>query len=93
MLSTGSDGKFVQWSIHKSGKKMAEFSVHGDAHQPLFRWTETGPHAAHTREVTKGHLFALEAEGQHILTAGSRQAVIYQVSMVLHCSNVNAFVF
>ena len=43
---------------------MAEFGIHLDAHQPLFRWTETGAHAAHTREVTKGHLFALHMLGQ-----------------------------
>jgi len=66
---------------------MAEFSVHSDAHQPLFQWAETGPHAAHTREVTKGHLFALEAEGQHILTAGAKQAIIYQVSRTARVSS------
>lgn len=77
----GSDGRFIQWSIHKTGKKTAEYSIHGDAHQPLYQWTETGSHATHTREVTKANLFALEAEGQHILTAGAKQAVIYQLSL------------
>lgn len=83
-LSIGSDGRFVQWSIHKTGKKMAEYSVDGDVHQPLYQWTETGPHATHTREVTKANLFALEAEGHHILTAGAKQAVIYQVRQCNH---------
>ena len=82
--SVGSDGRFVQWSIHKAGKKMAEYSIHSDAHQPLYQWTETGSHATHTREITKANLFALEAEGQHILTAGAKQAVIYQVSASCH---------
>lgn len=76
----GSDGKFIQWSLHKTGKKIAEYSIHSDAHQPLYQWTETGSHATHTREVTKASLFALEAEGHHILTAGAKQAIIYQVS-------------
>ena len=58
---------------------MAEYNIHNDAHQPLYQWTETGSHANHTREITKTNLFALEAEGQHILTAGAKQAVIYQV--------------
>lgn len=58
---------------------MAEYSIHKDAHQPLYQWAETGSHATHTREVTKANLFALEAEGQHILTAGAKQAMIYQV--------------
>ena len=80
LCSVGSDGRFVQWSIHKGGKKIAEYSIHSDAHQPLYQWTETGSHATHTREITKANLFALEAEGQHILTAGAKQAVIYQVS-------------
>ena len=79
-MDTGSDGRFIQWSIHKTGKKIAEYSIHSDAHQPLYQWTETGSHATHTREVTKGNLFALEAEGHHMLTAGAKQAVIYQVS-------------
>lgn len=82
VLYTGSDGRFIQWSIHKTGKKTAEYSIHGDAHQPLYQWTETGSHATHTREVTKANLFALEAEGQHILTAGAKQAVIYQVRYI-----------
>lgn len=77
--SVGSDGRFVQWSINKSGKKMAEYSIHSDAYQPLHQWNETGSHATHTRDVTKANLFALEAEGHHILTAGAKQAIIYQV--------------
>lgn len=76
----GSDGRFVQWSVHKTGKKIAEYSIHSDAHQPLHQWTDTGSHATHTREVTKANLFALQAEGNHILTAGAKQAVIYQLS-------------
>ena len=83
-MDTGSDGRFIQWSIHKTGKKIAEYSIHGDAHQPLYQWTETGSHASHTREVTKANLFALEAEGHHILTAGAKQAVIYQVRHSQH---------
>lgn len=75
----GSDGRFVQWSIHKTGKKIADYSIHSDVHQPLYQWTGTGSQATHTREVTKANLFALEAEGHHILTAGARQAIIYQV--------------
>ena len=63
---------------------MAEYNIHNDAHQPLYRWTETGSQATHTREVTKTNLFALEAEGQHILTAGAKQAVIYQVRCVVN---------
>ena len=82
-MLVGSDGRFVQWSVHKTGKKIAEYSIHSDAHQPLHQWTDTGSHATHTREVTKANLFALQAEGNHILTAGAKQAVIYQVRYIV----------
>ncbi|CAE1317798.1 WD repeat-containing protein 91 [Acanthosepion pharaonis] len=72
--SMGLDNKFYQWSIHKPGKKLAEFAVFHTATSPIII---NGPMG--TREVLHGKSFAFDSEGQYMLTCDKNDGVIYQM--------------
>jgi hypothetical protein len=75
--SIGSDGKLSQWSIHKTGTKMADYQLHSGACGPFISIGAGGLKQAH---CPRGKLFAIDSEGHHMLTCSAQGGLIYKLS-------------
>lgn len=70
----GKDGKFFQWSVNKTGHRVAELAIHSGA---------TGPFSVKSGSILcdpVGKLFVFNNDGSHILTCGLNGGMIYKVS-------------
>lgn len=74
--SISSDGKLTQWSIHNTGRKIADFALHSGSSGPFLSVGAGGQKQYHS---PRGKLFAIDAEGQHILTCATHGGLIYKV--------------
>ncbi|XP_076363628.1 WD repeat-containing protein 91 isoform X1 [Tachypleus tridentatus] len=72
----GNDGKFIQWSINKTGQRISELSVHSGATGPF---TLTGHPTTH-RHNPVGKLFAFDCDGSHVLTCGGSGGIVYKLT-------------
>ncbi|XP_041369191.1 WD repeat-containing protein 91-like isoform X2 [Gigantopelta aegis] len=72
--SMGSDGKFAQWNMNKTGKKVRDIAMHQGAVLPFLATSPTG-----NKEIPRGKLFAFDSEGQYVLTCDKNTGVIYQL--------------
>lgn len=74
--------QLTQWSINKTGRKLADLPVHAGASGPFVT-----PGASNQKpdlmQPPRGKLFALDTDGNHMLTCSSRGGVIYKVSFFL----------
>nr|XP_006813463.1 PREDICTED: WD repeat-containing protein 91-like [Saccoglossus kowalevskii] len=78
VYSMGADGKFINWSIHDTGRRLLrDLSVHDGATGPFIVSGYSGYRQVHT---PKGKLFAFDVEGCHVLTCASNGGVIYKLS-------------
>ncbi|XP_031557069.1 WD repeat-containing protein 91-like [Actinia tenebrosa] len=71
IYSMGSDGKFLQWSVHRMGQKLADLDIHQGA---VFTKSTSSRGSS-----SYGRLFAFDSEGQHVLTCGSQSGIIYKI--------------
>lgn len=72
--SLGEDGKFIQWNVNKTGKKMSSTQLHDGAAGP-FTLGKGG-----AVQFPVGKLFASDAEGRHTLTCSPTGGLIYMIS-------------
>nr|XP_056702134.1 WD repeat-containing protein 91 [Euleptes europaea] len=77
VYSIGEDGKFIQWNIHKSGSKVAEYALPRDATGPFVLSGYSGYKQV---QVPHGRLFAFDSEGNYMLTCSSSGGVIYKLN-------------
>ncbi|XP_061836691.2 WD repeat-containing protein 91 [Nerophis lumbriciformis] len=77
VFSIGEDGKFVQWNIHRCGVKQLEQTLPQDATGPFVLSGYSGYKQV---QVPRGHLFAFDSEGQHVLTCSSSGGLIYNLT-------------
>jgi len=68
--------QLTQWSIHNTGRKMADFALHSGSSGPFVCVGANGQKQFHS---PRGKLFAIDAEGQHILTCAPHGGLIYKV--------------
>ncbi|KAK2163812.1 hypothetical protein LSH36_74g14060 [Paralvinella palmiformis] len=73
----GADSKFIQWSIHNTGQQLSSTSLHQGAVGPF---VFTGHGGYRQVQTPKGKLFALESEGQHLLTCAPTGAQMYKIN-------------
>ena len=66
--------QFLQWSIHKPGREQKHINLHSGASLPFLSSGASG-----SKEIPHGNLFALDSEGQYILTCDRYKGVIYKV--------------
>jgi len=69
-----------QWSIHNTGRKIADYSLHPGASGPFLSITASGQKQYYS---PRGKLFSVDSEGQHILTCAPQGGVIYKVDNCL----------
>ncbi|XP_067133024.1 WD repeat-containing protein 91 isoform X2 [Centruroides vittatus] len=69
----GGDGKFIQWSINKTGDKMAELAIHNGATGPFIL-----PNNPSVHHHPVGKLFTFDSDGSHVLTCGPSGGIIYK---------------
>ncbi|XP_013383261.1 WD repeat-containing protein 91 [Lingula anatina] len=72
----GSDGKFLQWSVHKMSTKIQDLPLHPGATGPF---TVTGPGGYQQTQKPKGKLFAFDSDGKYVLTCADTGGKIYKV--------------
>jgi len=72
--------QLTQWSIHNTGRKIADFALHSGSSGPFLSVGANGQKLYHS---PRGKLFAIDAEGQHILTCATHGGLIYKV--IIHC--------
>lgn len=79
VYSMGTDGKFIQWSVHRMGKRIADLEI-----QEGVVWCETDG-AGYSQSRYKyspssyGKMFAFDAEGQYLLTCGTESGAVHKV--------------
>ncbi|XP_064631219.1 WD repeat-containing protein 91-like [Lineus longissimus] len=78
--SMGGDGKLIEWSIHKTGIKIADWAVHSGAAGPFVMQK---PEGYKQMQTPRGKLFAFDAEGQHILTCAQTGGQMYALDRKL----------
>jgi hypothetical protein len=66
----------IEWSIHKTGNKIADWAVHSGAVGPFVMQK---PEGYKQMQTPRGKLFAFDAEGQHILTCAQNGGQMYTV--------------
>jgi len=94
--SLGEDGKFIQWSVNKTGEKMSSATFHDKAAGPFVVHPSSGSNPS--IHFPAGKLFASDAEGRHVLTCAPTGGIIYSIrseedpqpimSLGGHCSPV-----
>ncbi|KAI8486466.1 WD repeat-containing protein 91 [Branchiostoma belcheri] len=65
IYSMGADGKFLEWSVHRVGSKLADLPVHEGATGPF---VVSGYGGYKQVQAPGGKLFAFDAEGNYVLT-------------------------
>ena len=78
--------QLTQWSIHNTGRKIADFALHAGSSGPFLSVGANGQKQYHS---PRGKLFAIDAEGQHLLTCAPHGGLIYKVVM---CVCLDAFI-
>ncbi|KAL5021151.1 hypothetical protein ScPMuIL_000306 [Solemya velum] len=74
-FSMGSDGKFLQWSVHRTGRLLQELPIHDGASLPFLTSSPLGG-----KELPKGKLFAFDSESQYLLTCDRDKSIVYQMT-------------
>ncbi|XP_065828385.1 WD repeat-containing protein 91-like isoform X2 [Oscarella lobularis] len=74
VFSAGEDGKFLQWSLHHIGQRIADLSLPLEATNPLQAAGYTG-----TDTIPRGRLFAFDSEGQYFITCGPSNGLVYKL--------------
>ena len=69
--------QFIQWSVHQTGKRLANLPIHNGACGPFIL---NGAGGYRQVQTPKGKLFAFDAEGHHVLTCASLGGYIYKVA-------------
>ncbi|CAH1783824.1 unnamed protein product [Owenia fusiformis] len=74
--SMGNDGKFIEWSMNITGRKVEELNIHPGATGPF----ELPAYGGYKQVQTpKGKLFAFDSEGQYVLTCQQNGGLIYKM--------------
>ncbi|XP_061165038.1 WD repeat-containing protein 91-like [Saccostrea echinata] len=71
--SIGTDGKLIQWSMHKPGT-LNDLPIHSGASLPFLSGMSGG-----LKEMPRGQIFSLDAEGEYMLTCDKTKGSMYQV--------------
>lgn len=74
--------QLIQWSINKTGRKLADLPVHAGVSGP-FMTPGASSQKHDLMQSPRGKLFALDTDGNHMLTCSSRGGVIYKVLLLL----------
>ncbi|XP_035673814.1 WD repeat-containing protein 91-like isoform X1 [Branchiostoma floridae] len=76
IFSMGADGKFLEWSVHRVGSKLADLPVHDGATGPF---VVSGYGGYKQVQAPGGKLFAFDAEGNYVLTCTGNGGIIYKL--------------
>ena len=78
--------QFIQWSINKTGRKLAELPIHAEASGPF---VTIGAGGQKQMMAPRGKLLAWDTDGSHLLTCASKGGLIYRVRTSFVCYDVD----
>ncbi|XP_062602822.1 WD repeat-containing protein 91-like [Saccostrea cucullata] len=82
--SIGTDGRLIQWSMHKPGVQN-DLPIHSGASLPYLSGLPGG-----LKETPRGQIFSLDAEGEYMLTCDKTKGSMYRVKdkSLTHVMNI-----